>query len=388
MHACVAIDFQRDVLERNFQIERENGCIYMANIPRRFPMDLDLNQGTSDFMMASMACYTKCLKRRKDRYLTDKLRTDGKLSRMNILEFLEGCNAVLALEETKAELRALYLQTGSPPNVRCIELQHEVLELLGVEKNYACRCLNDIQTDFANDQEVLTKMQYFMMRAKFSVDEAMMSDVNREAFYRECPTIMHTVPHIFIMQKQREQQQHQMRMQHMQATSPEYRALQALLTSTEGQEKAARLEAMLQLSKEKMEAEVKELSPSMKADFVKDFSKYDLVLQVGSNNGDVSASMQLLLNMTEADVDTIVKLQVILTDDVRSGGNVIKDLMHQKEEGNAEATLLFETLGLLKQVFSNKVTMKQQQQHAHDPNCNHCQPTTTNASKLAEKMDR
>ena len=42
----------------------------------------------------------------------------------------------MSLNETKAELRAMFESTGQMPNKRIIDMQHQVLELIGVEHKY------------------------------------------------------------------------------------------------------------------------------------------------------------------------------------------------------------------------------------------------------------
>jgi hypothetical protein len=68
---------------------------------------------------------------------------------------------IVTMPETKKELRELFASTGAPPGPRIIELQRSVLTLLGFEPDAAIAVLNTVGTEFANDKEVLTKMQYF-----------------------------------------------------------------------------------------------------------------------------------------------------------------------------------------------------------------------------------
>ena len=74
----------------------------------------------------------------------------------------------MSLNETKAELRAMFESTGQMPNKRIIDMQHQVLELIGVEHKYGVSCLNSIPQTYANDRELHIKMNQFMIRANLA----------------------------------------------------------------------------------------------------------------------------------------------------------------------------------------------------------------------------
>lgn len=88
-----AIDFQRDVLEHNFQIERNYGCKYLALIPENHGSDVALLEAAKGFMLTAMKSYLLQLQYRKDHYIKDQVNLQP-MNRIQILEFFEGCNSL------------------------------------------------------------------------------------------------------------------------------------------------------------------------------------------------------------------------------------------------------------------------------------------------------
>lgn len=93
----VAVNFQRDVMEHNFQIEREFGCRYLATIPDNHPGDTELIDATKNFMFTALKSYLKALHQRSRRYKSGDLQApspSAPMTKVTILEFMEGCNAL------------------------------------------------------------------------------------------------------------------------------------------------------------------------------------------------------------------------------------------------------------------------------------------------------
>ena len=93
----VAVHFQRDVMEFNFQIEREFGCRYLALIPQNHPDDTELMDATKAFMFSALRSYVNNINLRSRRYKSGSLQPphpNMSMSKVTILEFLEGCNAL------------------------------------------------------------------------------------------------------------------------------------------------------------------------------------------------------------------------------------------------------------------------------------------------------
>lgn len=91
-----AIDFQRDVLENNFQIEKDFGCKYLSLVPAKHEGDVELIEAAKEFMFTAMRSYLNALKARHAKYKSNpSLRPapGTKMNKNNILEFFEGCNS-------------------------------------------------------------------------------------------------------------------------------------------------------------------------------------------------------------------------------------------------------------------------------------------------------
>lgn len=74
----------------------------------------------------------------------------------------------VAMPETKEELRSIFITKGKVPNERVVEMQRNVLKLLGYNADFAVSCLNRIPADFGQDREVMMKMQQFALCAELA----------------------------------------------------------------------------------------------------------------------------------------------------------------------------------------------------------------------------
>lgn len=87
-----AINFQRDVLQHNFQIEKAYGCRELSMIPMNHAKDEELVTVAREFMMTAMRSYLMAIDTRKEKYITTK--SSVKMTKIQILEFFEACNAL------------------------------------------------------------------------------------------------------------------------------------------------------------------------------------------------------------------------------------------------------------------------------------------------------
>jgi hypothetical protein len=93
----IAVQFQRDMLEFNFQIERDFGCRFLAQINTTFPKDEEVLSATKRFMYTALESYLKGLKLRHAMYESGRLSAPDpskKMSKVTILEFFEACCAL------------------------------------------------------------------------------------------------------------------------------------------------------------------------------------------------------------------------------------------------------------------------------------------------------
>lgn len=106
----IEVEFQRDVLENNFQVERDFGCQYLGSIPNRFPEDKELIEGAKDFMLGCMRGYLKAVKTRSKLFKSGAIPgplPNQNMTRASILEFFEACNA-LSKEPTHSHLVRIF----------------------------------------------------------------------------------------------------------------------------------------------------------------------------------------------------------------------------------------------------------------------------------------
>jgi len=123
----------------------------------------------------------------------------------------------MAMSETKATLRQVFLATKKPPNEKMIEMQRSVLVMIGYDADFGVSCLNTLQRDYPDNRELAHKMQQFALCAQVHCQIACMSDEEKAIFYKDVPIFMHHCPHLFVMQQQMRsmQQQQQQQQGHM-----------------------------------------------------------------------------------------------------------------------------------------------------------------------------
>jgi hypothetical protein len=92
-----AVEFQRDVLENNFGIDRNFGCKYLSMLAVHYPDDGEVIEAAKTFMLTCMKSYVSQLKARSKMFKKGQLKKPGEnesMSKNAILEFFEGCNAL------------------------------------------------------------------------------------------------------------------------------------------------------------------------------------------------------------------------------------------------------------------------------------------------------
>lgn len=89
------MEYQLEELEYTHRIEREFGARYLGMIPNNFPEDEELNRRAGQFILGAMTLYVNALKARKEARGSKALIAGGKMPVNTMLEFLEGCNALV-----------------------------------------------------------------------------------------------------------------------------------------------------------------------------------------------------------------------------------------------------------------------------------------------------
>eukprot|EP00607_Mallomonas_marina_P004470 CAMPEP_0182438578 /NCGR_PEP_ID=MMETSP1167-20130531/85872_1 /TAXON_ID=2988 /ORGANISM="Mallomonas Sp, Strain CCMP3275" /LENGTH=361 /DNA_ID=CAMNT_0024632007 /DNA_START=628 /DNA_END=1713 /DNA_ORIENTATION=- len=281
------------------------------------------------------------------------------MTKSEILEFFEACNALMAMPETKKILKQTYESTKTPPGDKVIELQREMLEILGIEKDFGVSCLNHIPKDFPDDPNIMQKMQQFAMCANVVTREACMSDEERRQFYADIPIFMQHVPHMFVIG----QQQQMMRMQQMQmqqqmgynqhghnhnhnhnhnhahehkhdhpthppaemqrAHAEAVKAMQEMSSSPENEARMQNLSMRLQSAKQRMLTEVKSWDITRRKDYLSEVMGGSLMQELNTNT-DPTLRLQRFFSMSESELETLMSLTAIIELDVKQGSMAMK----------------------------------------------------------------
>ena len=142
----ILTNFQKKSMENDYSIEATFGCRYLSMLPVKYPGDKELENGSKRFMFVCMHSFVKALKILGNK--NSALRTEGKMTRGEMLDFFEGCNAFMAMPETKVALKLYYETNNKPPGEKVIEIQKQVLNLLGLDAEFAISCLNNVRADY------------------------------------------------------------------------------------------------------------------------------------------------------------------------------------------------------------------------------------------------
>ena len=168
----IAVKYQQDILEYNFNIEKKYGCKILSQIPSLYPNDLELQDAALSFIYSAMKSYLKMLLLRHQSLHMSSNKfpiISGELSRVTIMEFFEGCNALMAIKSVKLYLIQQYEANNNKiANDKIILLQKQILSSIGYEAEYAISQLNQVSRTYAQDYELMMKMQYFAICAQVS----------------------------------------------------------------------------------------------------------------------------------------------------------------------------------------------------------------------------
>lgn len=77
------------------------------------------------------------------------------------------CDDLVALKETKEYLMSCVAK-GMAGNKVVIDLQRNVLVLLGYDADYACSFLDKMSQLYSQDREIISKLQQFALCAQLS----------------------------------------------------------------------------------------------------------------------------------------------------------------------------------------------------------------------------
>lgn len=225
-------------------------------------------------------------------------------------------------------------------------------------------------------------------------------------FFRNVPPLLHHCPQVYVLQQRMAAHQQMVMQQHMAAQqnpqvtpmtteqrAQDTKALQnsgmmSFLSTAEGREALQALATKVQASRERVAEDMKTWDTDRKMSFFEAFQEHPTLAALSNPTQNPADRMQVLLSISDADLDTAMQVIVILNTD--DSGQLMRDLRAkaaaatraQEEEGaGAQAATTEEVLqsGAKSQALHNMVAalssldnMKRmqharmtQQQHAH-----------------------
>jgi len=426
-----AIEYQRDVMEFNFGIERDWGCEQIGRVSIDFPNDKELHKGAGAFMKVAMYSYIEQLKMRS-KLRNSPLRTTRSLTRTDILEFFEACNAAMSLDSTKATLRNVWSRSPKKEikdvGAATIKVQHSILELLGVTKEYGVQCLNEVMQAHSGDSELYEKFQSFRMCAEMGTESATMSDAEIANMLKEVPAYMHDVPHIYFIQKQKMamdiEKQNMAQRNHLpspespqgQALAQQQQRLLEYINTDSGQEKIQRISNKIRSAQAAVGATATDWDTEQCAAYFTKFSADPIVAELKECGGDMLRRIDTFDNLSDKSVQDMMTMQAVFARDARSGAALINKL-REDPEAVGVASAMQSVSAMLKlgtvakgeniQMPANMLGYNAQPRsggmshdhshshghshdhdHVHGPNCNHGPPAKVAPDVTKGKADK
>jgi hypothetical protein len=387
----VSMEFQRDIMEYDYGIERNYGCRYLAKVPQSFPGDKELIAHGKEFIFACMNFFLNCIEERAKIFEGKPLKTSGTMPIESIHEFFEACNALMQRPETKQELHQIFVDTKKPPNERVIELQRSILNLLGWDADFACEQLNNLGTTHGDDRVLHMRFQHFAIGAQCAVEESQMNDVEKEAYYEKIPPFLHYTPQVWALQKRQQDhmmQQHRMREMQERQQQEQQSLMQDLMNDPERLKQVQNMKDRILECQPRIEEKTKSMSVDEKKQFMREFVMSPLMKSVMTNNDDVASRLQNFMDMSDEDMNSIVTFQSLAKDD---DGTLLPGLKGMRPGGMARSNGSGGIMGTLSGLMSNlglgsgggtstgghdhshghSHTHINTHDHVHGPNCNH-----------------
>jgi hypothetical protein len=387
----LGMEFQRDMLERDFKIDRDHGSRYLGMIPYKFPNDDEITELGKNFIFKAMKFFLDSLKKRSTSF--KKLRKSGGMKPETIHEFLEGCLALMAMPESKDALKQAYEETKSAPGPKVIELQRSILVYLGIDADYGCSCLNKIGEDYPNDRTLHIKMQHFAFSAQLACEESMMSEEKKKEFYEGIPPFMHYSPHIFIMQQRQMAAKQQMQQQQqMQRDNPgfhsEVAGVQELMASADGRKMVSAVSAKLKSASARVSKELAEWTVDKKKEFIEEFGSSPLLEEISTAGSNMAKRLEKFSTLSEPELEQVVRLQTLVNEDMENGGSLGLNASEEKMKMLKRAANVGQNS---LSSMMNRLHVDRQPEHVHGPGCNHghSAPQAPDvASGLTDQMER
>jgi len=143
-------------------VDQDLGCKVLDELDKHFPGDPSIVQERNEFVFTAQRTYLQSVEDRKP----ESLETKKPLPRDKIIEFFDACNTKMDLPETRERLLKHMQDTKKIPNQVIIEMQRDLLELIGYERDHGCAMLSNIPKDFPSDMELHRRFQHWQMCAQ------------------------------------------------------------------------------------------------------------------------------------------------------------------------------------------------------------------------------
>lgn len=372
-----SMNFQKDLLERNFQIEREYGCKQLSMVSVNYPDKTELKDASIAFMMAAMSSYLEQVKYRaalrfkKIRQNTGKgtvLRSAGGMPKQELMEFFEVVCSTLCLPQSRAVFDAEYKKSKNFDTVaaKSVAIQHRLLELMGVEWEYGVECLNKIGQIYSNDREMSDKFTTFTVACEIYCRLACMSEEEQTKFMEEVPEHVHSLPHIFFARKQMMMQRQQAAQQRggnptgppdTSSLSEEQKRLFERLSTEEGSQKVATLFQRVNSVKGEIISDIEKMDGAARRAYFESFGKEEVAKTVGKIRPENAyEGLEAFIDMNEGDLKKVLTMNAVFNTDTRAGGSLMKSM---QDNNDVKGTMV---------QFSNTIrlvtnSMMQAQQH-------------------------
>merc|ERR1719277_1611228 len=95
-----------------------------------------------------------------------KLESKKPMPRGTIIEFFDACNTKMDLPETHERLVKHMQKTKQLPNQIIINMQRDLLEVIGFERDHGCAMLSRIGQDFPDDKELHMRFNGWRKKAE------------------------------------------------------------------------------------------------------------------------------------------------------------------------------------------------------------------------------
>lgn len=142
-------------------VDRDIGCKCLDEIGPQ-SSDPSLNQAKQEFVHTAMRTFLKTLEDKKPA----TLQTCGPIPREKIIGFTDACNTKMDLPETMMAMQQYAMQNQQPPGQVVIELQRDMLETFGIEREHGCMRLSEIPKDYPDDKELLQRMMMWKTKSE------------------------------------------------------------------------------------------------------------------------------------------------------------------------------------------------------------------------------